>query len=253
MHSTVVRIQNSFGFFTTVAFFTALSAAVSVLFIPQTPSAKLEPVLRNLQVVKGRPNYYSPKREEYAHIKFDLDADFTSLFNWNTKQIFVWITATYPVAGKLYEAPFSQAVIWDTIIKSQSQLQPFNPLTYLKKQPLKSRKSKSQKGIRKEEPRLDTGIIRLKNSKPKYQITDISGIISERQNVTLEIGWNVQPWVGALLWTMEDGQVLWKWKGVQGGMSKSFDMPALKGKSASSETVIGSGGTPQAATASPVV
>ena len=24
--------------------------------------------------VKGRPNYYSAKREEYAHIKFDLDA-----------------------------------------------------------------------------------------------------------------------------------------------------------------------------------
>lgn len=24
--------------------------------------------------VKGRPHYYSPKREEYAHIKFDLDA-----------------------------------------------------------------------------------------------------------------------------------------------------------------------------------
>lgn len=24
--------------------------------------------------VKGRPHYYSPKKEEYAHIKFDLDA-----------------------------------------------------------------------------------------------------------------------------------------------------------------------------------
>lgn len=24
--------------------------------------------------VKGRPHYYSTKKEEYAHIKFDLDA-----------------------------------------------------------------------------------------------------------------------------------------------------------------------------------
>ena len=24
--------------------------------------------------VKGRPHYHSPKKEEYAHIKFDLDA-----------------------------------------------------------------------------------------------------------------------------------------------------------------------------------
>ena len=28
----------------------------------------------NLYRVKGRPHYYSPKKEEYAHIKFDLDA-----------------------------------------------------------------------------------------------------------------------------------------------------------------------------------
>lgn len=26
-----------------------------------------------LSSVKGRPHYYSTKREEYAHIKFDLD------------------------------------------------------------------------------------------------------------------------------------------------------------------------------------
>jgi hypothetical protein len=29
--------------------------------------------------VKGRPHYYSPKKEEYAHIKFDLDAGLSSL------------------------------------------------------------------------------------------------------------------------------------------------------------------------------
>ena len=90
MHSTLVRAQNVFGFFTTVAFCTALLTAFSVLLSPQEPSANIE--LRNIQVygflingpgrkyangdcsVKGRPHYYSPKKEEYAHIKFDLDA-----------------------------------------------------------------------------------------------------------------------------------------------------------------------------------
>jgi len=93
----------------------------------------------------------------------------------------------------------------------------------------------------------------LKNSKPKYQITDISGILSERTNVTLEVGWNVQPWVGALTWTLGDGQELGIWKGVKGGKSRTFDMPALKGKAASSATVVASGGTPKAAEASPVI
>ena len=48
MHSTLVRAQNVFGFFTTVAFCTALLTALSVLLTPQTPSASIE--LRNVQV-----------------------------------------------------------------------------------------------------------------------------------------------------------------------------------------------------------
>ena len=99
----------------------------------------------------------------------------------------------------------------------------------------------------------EPGIIRLRNTKPKYQITDIGGVISERTNVTLEIGWNIQPWVGALTWTLGEGQVLGRWKGVRGGKSKAFDMPALKIKSAGSETVVSTAETPQAAEASAVL
>ena len=117
--------------------------------------------------------------------------------------------------------------------------------------PKKSSKAKSS--TKKQEPELEPGIIRLKNSKPKYQITDISGILSERTNVTLEVGWNVQPWVGALTWTLPEGMEVGRWKGVKGGKSKAFDMPPLKAKTASSETVVASGGTPKAAEASAVI
>lgn len=48
MHSTLVRAQNVFGFFTTVAFCTALLTALSVLLSPQNPSASIE--LRNIQM-----------------------------------------------------------------------------------------------------------------------------------------------------------------------------------------------------------
>ncbi len=41
MHSSLVRLQNVFGFFTTVAFVVAGLAALSVVLSPQTPSAKL--------------------------------------------------------------------------------------------------------------------------------------------------------------------------------------------------------------------
>ena len=182
--------------------------------------------------------------------------DFTSLFNWNTKQLFVWIIATYPSAKSSPESPPSQAVIWDTIINSHSQSHPFSPLQVFKStfiSPAKSSKVNKSPKTGKQEPELAPGIISLKNSKPKYQITDISGVLSEKSNVTLEVGWNVQPWVGALTWTFGDGEQFGRWYGVKGGKSKSFNMPALKGRAASSATVVGSGSTPKAAEATAVI
>ncbi|KAI4090002.1 MAG: hypothetical protein LQ348_000622 [Seirophora lacunosa] len=251
MHSALVRVQNVFGFFTTVAFCTAIAIALSGTVIPQVPSASL--ALRNVQVVKGRPHYHSPKKEEYAHIKFDLDADLTSLFNWNTKQLFVWVTAKYP--SRVASEPPSQAVIWDAIISSESQKKPSTPFTlysYLTtptKPSLKARRpSKSKQAVE-----LPSGLVRLKNSKPKYQITDISGQLSGTSNVTLQIGWNVQPWVGALTWTMAEESSWARWRGIKGGASEAFDMPSLKVKGVNQEVVKGSGKPEKAAEASPIV
>ncbi|KAI9822479.1 MAG: hypothetical protein M1827_000198 [Pycnora praestabilis] len=223
MHSTLVRAQNVFGFFTTVAFFIAALVALSVIVSPQNPSARVK--VKSVQVVKGRPHYYSQKKEEYAHIKFDLDADLSSLFNWNTKQLFVWVLATYPSLPSSHSpstsspnntttttTPASSAIIWDQIIPSQPHLNPNMPA---------SKRATSLPSQR--------GLITLRNQKPKYQITDISGKLAERGNVTLEVGWNVQPWVGALTWTTWRSWGMWAGLG-EGGRSEIFGMPALKGK-----------------------
>jgi hypothetical protein len=72
----------------------------------------------SLYRVKGRPHYYSPKKEEYAVIKFSLSADLSSLFTWNTKQIFVYVSASWPNATST--ELINEAVIWDTIITNPS-------------------------------------------------------------------------------------------------------------------------------------
>jgi signal peptidase complex subunit 3 len=54
MHSSWVRIQNVFGFFTSVAFAVAAAIAVSVFLSPQSPSASLQ--LQNIQVYVHPPN-----------------------------------------------------------------------------------------------------------------------------------------------------------------------------------------------------
>lgn len=90
-----------------------------------------------------------------------------------------------------------------------------------------SKKAKpSKKNVKKEE--AQPGVLRLRGQKAKYQISDITGRLAERGNVTLSVGWNVQPWVGALWWAPATGAV----PRTEGTIvsSEAFDFPALKAK-----------------------
>jgi signal peptidase complex subunit 3 len=157
MHSSFTRLQNVFGFFTTVAFVLGAFIAATDLGSARTPSGVIK--TDNIQVyakqtrntlfnfffsfyltnlllcnaiysVKGRPHYYSSKKEEYAIIRFSLEADLSSLFTWNTKQLFVYVTADWTSPGGINNT----AVIWDSIITNPSadHLQNIGPVAMKK-------------------------------------------------------------------------------------------------------------------------
>lgn len=73
-----------------------------------------------------------------------------------------------------------------------------------------------------------SGMIGLKNQKPKYQITHPSGKVAQTEDVQLKLHYNVQPWVGLLTW--DQTRDLGHWKGLVGGESSSFQLPAIKTK-----------------------
>jgi len=60
-------------------------------------------------------------------------------------------------------------------------------------------------------------------------ITDSSGLIAGKENVTLELSWNVQPWVGALMWKMPWDLGLWKTLPRIEGTTEAFTIPEIKG------------------------
>ncbi|KIH88033.1 microsomal signal peptidase protein subunit [Sporothrix brasiliensis 5110] len=231
MHSSLVRLQNVFGFFTTVVTVIACLIAVTDLLHARTPSATVRPA--GLQVVRGRPHYYSKKKEEYAVVRFHLDADLSSLFTWNTKQVFVYVTAEWGDEHANATEATNTAVIWDKIITSPSSdhLANIGPVAMRK-----LRKSSEGKAI---DP--SRGILHLKNQKPKYQITHPSGKIAETEQVRLRVHYNVQPWVGMLSWNQYsgDGSISsWLlpqrggagsplWQPLAGGESKAFELPAV--------------------------
>ena len=154
----------------------------------------------------------------------------------------------------------SESIIWDIIIPSTLSENPPNPLAYLTSlyspsfssttKSKSSRKPTTPKSKSPKETKPAPGLLKLRNQKPKYQITDISGLLAERTNVTLSVGWNIQPWVGALLW---NGYPTPKnWKALSGGRSEAFSFPPIKGKK-KEETVVGKGEVPRAGGAEPVV
>jgi hypothetical protein len=257
MHNTITRVQNAFGFFTSCAFaLAALIAALSIIPIPapaSLPSASIS--VRNVQVVKGRPHYYSTKREEYANIRFDLNADLSSLFTWNTKQLFVYVMASYPSSNTV-GAGSSDAVIWDVIIPAPSTPYSFQNLKarYFPEKNTKSTRARKPSTSSKTKELVKPGMLALKNQKPKYQITDPSGIMSERSNATLVVGWNVQPWVGTLLWDQGLlGGRIGAWKEGKVGRSGAFDFPPLKSSKTETVKAAEEPKTPEASSASPMV
>lgn len=99
--------------------------------------------------------------KENSRISFDLAADLSPLFNWNTKQVFVALTAEYD--GKK-PGHHNKVTYWDKIL------------------------------LLKEDAQLN-----LKNVRAKYSVWDVEKSFRGR-NATLKLEWNVQPWVGPLLY-----------------------------------------------------
>ncbi|KAJ3218092.1 Signal peptidase complex subunit [Dinochytrium kinnereticum] len=109
----------------------------------------------------GRVGYYydySQPLAELATIHFNMDADMTELFNWNTKQLFVFVVVDY--ATKTHGT--NQIVIWDNIITSKDQAR-----------------------------------IILKNQKPEYLASDINHRIRGLP-ANISLHWDIIPHVGML-------------------------------------------------------
>jgi len=176
--------------------------------------------------------------------------DLSTLFTYNTKQVFLYITATYPAdPTSPPDTPSSQAMIWDAILPHP--LAPSHHNTYI--YPSSSSTKKTSKSKKHVQPKVP-GILKLDNQRPKYQITDPTGRLANRGNATLELHYNIQPWVGALTWgrpittspaAAKAASMVPSWDVFsrlisaytqrtipKGGRSESFKLPKLKEKAA---------------------
>lgn len=111
-------------------------------------------------LVKNVPDYSAQKeKQDLGYLMFDLQANLDPLFNWNAKQLFVFLTAEY----ESLDNKLNQVVLWDKIIQ------------------------------RGENANLD-----MKNMNTNYYFWDDGNGLRGNSNVTLTLSWNVIPNAGML-------------------------------------------------------
>mmetsp|Transcript_52701 Transcript_52701/g.107491 ORF Transcript_52701/g.107491 Transcript_52701/m.107491 type:complete len:192 (+) Transcript_52701:102-677(+) len=108
MHSWTFRLNAIFTFTVTVLAVLSALNALTVAFLDPRPTASIDNV--KLQRMPGS----GPKQPNAnARVMFDMQADLRPLFTWNTKLVFLYVTAEYRTDLN----QLNQIVIWDYIVE----------------------------------------------------------------------------------------------------------------------------------------
>jgi signal peptidase complex subunit 3 len=119
VHSISARVNFLFSItLTTMATCAGLMAGTSILldFInPCRPTGHIRAQHSGQAFTSWDGHPLAPQHRRHRHyvgIELGIDADFTSCFNWNTKQLFVYAVAEYETA----EYQRNEITLWDSII-----------------------------------------------------------------------------------------------------------------------------------------
>jgi len=157
MHSVLSRANAIFSFTLTV-----LASLTFCCFLTNATKefAASVTIQASKPLVKHLPDYSAAKsKNDLGFVDFDLEADLTPLFDWNTKQLFLYLTAEY----KTKNNALNQVVLWDKIIL-----------------------------------RGENSVVDLKSAHSKYYFWDDGDGLRGNGNVTLTLSWNVIPNAGRL-------------------------------------------------------
>jgi len=111
-------------------------------------------------LVKNVPDYGSAReKKDLGFLTFDLQTDLSGLFNWNVKELFLYLTAEY----KTKENELNQVVLWDKILL-----------------------------------RGENAVLDFKSMNTKYYFWDDGNGLKGHENVTLTLSWNIIPNAGLL-------------------------------------------------------
>ncbi|KAK6745780.1 hypothetical protein RB195_012100 [Necator americanus] len=134
-------------------------------------SANVEIIVNNPRVRSIADYSSSSEKSDLGMLDFSISGDFSKTFNWNVKQLFVYLVAEYETP----ENPMNQVVLWDKIV------------------------------LRSERVVLDE-----RRLQSKYYFLDDGTHLLNHPNVTLVLRYNVVPNAGYLRLGQAEGQAIVK-------------------------------------------
>lgn len=159
MYSTAQRLNTLSSLWINALFLLCIWISISTYF-DQKHTTNIDLISAHRRTTRIFHSFRNT-RQEYAFVKFGLDTDITPLFNWNTKQVFVYIVASY-TSSKDY--PHNEIILWTRTIRHKKD-----------------------------------AMIRLRNQYNVFSFNDIEGSFLNK-NLTLSMHYNIMPQVGILKW-----------------------------------------------------
>ncbi|XP_060530948.1 signal peptidase complex subunit 3 [Cylas formicarius] len=157
MHSVLQRGNSILAYTLSVLAFLTFCCFLSTVFLDYSTQTNINTVK---VLVKNVPDYSaSREKNDLGFLTFDLQTDLTSLFNWNVKMLFLYLTAEYTTPSN----ELNQVVLWDKIIS-----------------------------------RGENAILDFKNMNTKYYFWDDGAGLKGNKNITLSLSWNIIPNAGLL-------------------------------------------------------
>ena len=132
------------------AFITAVTQFTNQILHDTTP------LVHELELTKVA-RFRTEKGRERAHLQFSFDFDLSKLFDWNCKQVFAFVEASYTLPGR----PINRVVVWDDIIHTKEH----------------------------------AAKIRGRNVFAEYEMDDVSQAL-KGTNISLRLGYDTMPFVG---------------------------------------------------------
>ncbi|XP_018329949.1 signal peptidase complex subunit 3 [Agrilus planipennis] len=157
MHSVLQRGNAIVAYTISVLAFLTFTCFASTFFLDYRTNAHINTVK---VVVKNVPDYSASRlKNDLGFLTFDLQTNLTDIFNWNVKQLFLYLTAEYETPDN----KLNQVILWDKIIL-----------------------------------RGENAVLDFKNMNTKYYFWDDGNGLRANPNVTLTLTWNIIPNAGLL-------------------------------------------------------